>query len=280
MEFSLLDYDASIRNFELVGLVLLIGLWEAFGVSRPGATSAYLRWFNHFTLLVLNNVLTRFLSPAIAVSLAIAVSDVGWGLSNVVQLPLAVVFLLTIVLLDLNNYLQHWLMHRFHFLWRFHKVHHCDIDVDWSTAFRFHPGEAVFTLGLQGLVILALGAPPVAVACYEIVFILSAFFVHANVVLPAGLDSWLRLGLVTPNMHRIHHSSDRREANTNFGGIFSWWDRCLATFEAQPRAGQLGMTLGLPQYRDGEEQNLLWLLCLPFARIKAGPRPLNEIRTD
>lgn len=280
MDFSLLDYESLILSYEIAVLILLTGLWEALGPSRPIASSVYFRWFNHFALLVVNNVLARLLFPAITVSLAIAVSNLNWGMFILIPLPSATIFILTFVLLDLNNYFQHWLMHRIPLLWRFHKVHHCDIDVDWSTAFRFHPGESMFTLGLQGIVIALLGAPPVAVAVYEILFIVSAFFVHANIVLPCSVERVVRSLLVTPNMHRIHHSTDRGEGNSNFSGIFSWWDRWFSTYIAQPKGGQLGMKLGLIQFRDPSAQNLIWLLGLPFHRPGNRVPQLENLKLD
>ena len=243
---------------------MLIGLWETFATSRPAHAPVYFRWLNHFALLFLNNIIARLVLPAVTVAVALIAAERGWGLFNTVGLPVTIVFVLTVILLDLNNYFQHWLMHRIPIFWRVHKVHHSDIDVDWSTAFRFHPGESILTLGLQAAVIILLGAPPIAVALYEIVFVISAFFVHANVVLPVEIEHRVRLILVTPDMHRTHHSSQRLECDTNYSGIFSWWDRWFATYTAEPLSCHLDMVLGLPQYRDGKEQNLFWLLKLPF----------------
>jgi sterol desaturase/sphingolipid hydroxylase (fatty acid hydroxylase superfamily) len=212
----------------------------------------------------LDNIISKLVLPVVTVGLAVVAAERGWGLFNAVDLPLTLVFVLAVLLLDLNNYIQHWLMHKIPLFWRLHKVHHTDIDLDWSTAFRFHPGESILTIGLQAAVIMLLGAPPIAVALYEIVFVISAFFVHANVVLPAKVETRMRMLLVTPDMHRMHHSSNRLECDTNYSGIFSWWDRWFATYTAEPLLGHLDMVLGLPQYRDGKEQNLVWLLKLPF----------------
>jgi sterol desaturase/sphingolipid hydroxylase (fatty acid hydroxylase superfamily) len=235
-----------------------------FATSRTAQGPVYFRWLNHFVLLFLDNIISKLVLPVVTVGLAFAVAEKGWGLFNAVDLPVSLVFVLTMLLLDLNNYIQHRLMHKIPIFWRVHKVHHTDIDVDWSTAFRFHPGEFILTLGLQAVVITLLGAPPAAVAIYEIVFVISAFFVHANVVLPAELEHRLRLLLVTPDMHRVHHSSRRLECDANYSGIFSWWDRWFSTYKKEPLLGQLDMVLGLPQYREAHEQTLLWLLKLPF----------------
>jgi sterol desaturase/sphingolipid hydroxylase (fatty acid hydroxylase superfamily) len=263
MEF-VLPHEELLRNLEICALILLVGLWEVFGTSRPATAPVYFRWLNHFALVFIDNLVSRLLLPALAVGVAIYVSEHDWGLLNLFTLPPIAGFVITLLLFELANYVQHRLMHWSPILWNFHKVHHSDIDVDWSTGFRFHPGETLFVGLLQAAVIVLFGLPATAVAAYEIAFVASAYFVHANVVMPPTLERILRQVLITPNMHRIHHSCEREEYNSNYGGIFSWWDRWFATYTAEPLSGHLDMVLGLPQYRHGKEQNLFWLLKLPF----------------
>lgn len=264
------------RSVEFGALIVLVGLWEVFGTSRATQASVYSRWLNHFGLLILDNVVARLALPAFVIAAAVAVAEKGWGLFNAIDMPLWFVFPVTVILLDLNSYFQHWLMHKVPLLWRVHRVHHSDIDVDWSTAFRIHPVEAIITFGLRAIVIVLLGAPPIAIAVYEIAFVFSTFFVHANVIMPPSMEGKLRTLIITPDMHRIHHSIDMYEANCNFGSIFSFLDRCFGTYCAEPQLGHKNMLLGLAEYRDGKEQNLLWLLKLPFEPSKALPSPAFE----
>ncbi len=271
LEALVLNNEAAIRSSELCALIVLIGLWEVFGTSRSMQAPLYARWLNHVGLLIIDNVIARLALPVVTVGVAMVAAEKGWGLFNKIDALPWLILLATVVALDLNNYFQHWLMHKVPLLWRVHRVHHSDIDVDWSTAFRFHPIEAIVTFGLQGVVILLLGAPPIAVVLYEMAFLVSAFFVHANVIMPFRLERKLRRVVITPDMHRIHHSTDRHEGNSNFGGIFAFWDRCLGTYCSDPQFGHKDMLLGLTAHRDGSEQNLLWLLKLPFDRGKALP---------
>ena len=280
MEDFILQHESIINTVELSALILLVGLWEAFGKSREYSVSALYRWLNNFSLLIIDNIVARVVVPVAAIGAALAAVEMGWGVFNNIDLPVWLIFLLTIAILDINNYFQHWLMHRISALWRVHQIHHTDIDVDWSTAFRFHPGESIFTLGLQTVVILAIGASPAAVAIYEVVFVVSAFFVHTNVVMPPRLERRIRALVITPDMHRIHHSIDIHEGNSNFGGILSWWDRIFGTYCAHPQLNQIDMLLGLAEYRDGKEQNLWWLFKLPFVQAKQSTQREFDITSN
>jgi sterol desaturase/sphingolipid hydroxylase (fatty acid hydroxylase superfamily) len=276
MEELILHNEAVMRSVQICALIVLVGLWEVFGTSRATQASVHFRWLNHLGLLIINDVVARVAISAFAIAAAIAVAEKGWGLFNAIDMPLWFVFPVTVIMLDLGNYSGHWLMHKVPLLWRVHRVHHSDIDVDWSTAFRIHPVEAIITFGLRAIVIVLLGAPPIAIAVYEIAFVFSAFFVHANVIMPPSMERKLRALVITPDMHRIHHSIDMYEANCNFGAIFSFLDRCFKTYCAQPQLGHKDMLLGLAEYRDGKEQNLLWLLKLPFEPSKALLPPALE----
>ena len=280
MEAYLLEHQDQIRITLLLGALLFVALWESFAPTRTLLTNTAVRWIYNIGLLAIDNILMRLVYPVVSVGLSVILAKQGWGLFNWLELPPVIAVAATLVLLDGSSYLQHWLLHKIPLLWQLHKVHHSDIDYDCTTGFRFHPLESVFTVGLQLMVIAALGAPPVAVVCYEIVFIFTAILNHGNISLPHRLDRYLRVVLVTPDMHRVHHSVNPREGNSNFAGVLSIWDRLFGTYCAQPAGGQQGMTIGLREYRDPQQLHLHSLLLLPFRGKRevqaAGLDPVDE----
>lgn len=188
----------------------------------------------------------------------------GWGVFNVVALPTWVELVLVVLLLDLAIYLQHRVFHYVPVLWRLHRMHHADLDVDVTTGARFHPIEILLSLGIKFVVVVSLGASPVAVLIFEILLNATSMFNHSNVRLPGSLEPVLRALVVTPDMHRVHHSILRRETDSNFGFNFPWWDRLFGTYRPQPEAGHDAMTLGIEQFRDSKEQRLDRMLTQPF----------------
>ena len=188
----------------------------------------------------------------------------GWGLLNVLAWPAWLELLLALVVLDLAIYLQHRVFHSVPVLWRLHRMHHADLDVDVSTGARFHPVEILLSLGLKLLVIVSLGAAALAVLLFEIALNATSMFNHSNVRIPPAIESALRWLLVTPDMHRVHHSMLRRETDSNFGFNFPWWDRLLGTYRHQPEAGHDGVTLGIDHFRDPKELRLDRMLAQPF----------------
>lgn len=245
----------------------LMASWEALKPCRIRRYSRWFRWSNNLGLVVLNSVLVRLLFPIAAVGMAQYAAEQGIGLFNWLQLPVAISLILAVVLLDLAIYLQHVVFHKVPWFWALHKVHHADPDYDVTTGARFHPVEIVLSLLIKMVVVVVLGAPAVAVIIFEVILNASAMFNHANVQLPRRIDQWLRRVLVTPDMHRVHHSVIRSETDSNYGFALSWWDRLFATYKQAPQAGQQGMDIGQSNLRDPKQIcRLDGLLTLPLKR--------------
>jgi sterol desaturase/sphingolipid hydroxylase (fatty acid hydroxylase superfamily) len=213
---------------------------------------------------VLDTVLVRLLFPTTAVGLALVAEAQGWGLFHALALPIWVSVPLAVLALDLAIYLQHVLFHAVPALWRLHRMHHADLEFDVTTGARFHPIEILLSMGIKLGVVAALGAPAVAVLAFEVLLNATSMFNHSNVRMPAWLDRVVRWIVVTPDMHRVHHSIAVRETNSNFGFNLPWWDRLFGTYRDQPAAGHEAMTLGIEQFRDPAEQRLDHMLTQPF----------------
>jgi sterol desaturase/sphingolipid hydroxylase (fatty acid hydroxylase superfamily) len=234
-----------------------------------------LRWISNFGMAALNVLIVRALLPIGAVGIAFAAEKNGWGLLNVLTLPTWLAIVLAVVALDFIIYLQHVMFHAVPLFWRLHMVHHADHDFDISTGLRFHPLEALLSMGIKSAAVVLLGAPAAAVLLFEVVLNASSLFSHANARLPLWLDRAVRCVLVTPDMHRIHHSTDAEETNSNFGFNFAWWDFLLGTYRAQPRRSHDVMSIGLTQFPDERVQRLPEMLLLPFMGA-AGDYPINR----
>jgi sterol desaturase/sphingolipid hydroxylase (fatty acid hydroxylase superfamily) len=217
----------------------------------------------------LDTLVTRIAAPAGAVGFAMLVEAHGWGLFHFVGLPAWIATVAAFVLLDLAIYLQHRLFHYVPVLWRLHRMHHADLDVDVTTGVRFHPMEILLSLGIKFCVISTLGTPPLAVLAFEVALNATSMFNHSNVRMPPGLEGVLRWLVVTPDMHRVHHSIVRRETNSNFGFNLPWWDQWFGTYKHQPDAGHEGITLGIEQFRDPKELRVDRLLTQPFRNDEA-----------
>lgn len=244
----------------LGGLVLA----EVLRPRRARLLPRLRRWPHNLGLVAAGSVLMRVVAPAGAASMAAMAETRGWGLLRTIDVPVPVAWLATLTALDLAIYAQHVAMHKVPLLWRLHRVHHADVDVDVTTGVRFHPIEYLGSLGLKVALVAALGAPVGAVILFEIVLNATSMFNHANLRLSPRLDRLVRLLLVTPDMHRVHHSIDRREADHNYGFNVPWWDRLFRTYKPQPDATHETMTLGVSQFREAEEQRLDRLLVQPF----------------
>ncbi len=267
----ILSHEIAVRLgcFALV-LVLMI-LWETLLPRRQWHNPRPVRWLNNLGLALINNLLVRLLFPMAAVGVAAYAGQKGWGLLRVLSLPPPWEVLIAVVVLDLIIYLQHVMFHALPVLWRLHRVHHADVDFDVTTGIRFHPLEILISLGIKAAAIVLLGAPVVAVVIFEVLLNATAMFNHGNVYLPAALDRVLRWLIVTPDMHRVHHSIADDEANCNFGFNLPWWDRLLGTYRAQPRRGHERMTIGIHGIR--QRRQVLWLpgvLLLPFSAPVTG----------
>lgn len=261
----ILQNEVSIRLGFFFGILVIMALWEIVAPRRALTVSKAVRWANNLGLVFFNSLVLRLIFPAAAVGVAVFTSEQGWGLFNYFEIAFPLAILLSVVAMDFIIYLQHVLVHAVPALWRLHRVHHADLDFDVTTGARFHTIEIILSMLIKFATIVVLGPPVVAVVIFEVVLNAMAMFNHSNVRLPLGLDRVLRLMVVTPDMHRVHHSTEDNEANSNFGFNLSLWDRLFGTYIAQPRKGHEGMTIGIHKYR--EPKQVSWLpgmLLLPF----------------
>ena len=245
-------------------LLLMLMAWEQLAPRRALTFGRERRWPANIAIVVIDAAVLRIVFPAAAVGVALIADAKGWGLFNFVAVPNWLAILITVILLDLIIYTQHVLFHTVPMLWRLHRMHHADLDIDVTTGIRFHPIEILLSMIIKLGAVIALGAPALGVMIFEVLLNATAMFSHSNVRLPASIDRWLRRMLVTPDMHRVHHSIVTRETNSNFGFNLPWWDRLFGTYRAQPVAGHEGMTIGLPQFRDPSELRLDRMLMQPL----------------
>jgi sterol desaturase/sphingolipid hydroxylase (fatty acid hydroxylase superfamily) len=261
-----LDYEPVIRLGCFGGVLLLMTLWEALAPRRRLTVRRPWRWASNLGLVTIDTLAVRLLIPFSAVWAALLAAEHGWGLFNNVSWPGWLSVALSVLVLDFIIYLQHVLFHAVPVLWRLHRVHHADLDFDATTGVRFHPLEIVLSLGIKIGAVVLLGAPALAVLVFEALLNASSVFNHGNVRLPGWLDRALQWVVVTPEVHRVHHSADDvRETNSNFGFNFPWWDLLFRTYRPQPARGHEGMTIGVADDRDERRVDRLhWMLLLPF----------------
>ena len=246
------------------GMLALMAVWEAIAPRRHQPQHRWRRWPGNLGIAMLNSVLVRLIVPAGAVGVAIIAASRGWGLFNSVELPAWVALTGAVLLLDLAIYVQHWTFHAVPLLWRLHRMHHADTALDVSSGARFHPAEILLSMAIKSVVVVAIGASPLAVLIFEVLLNASSMFNHGNIAIPLPVDRVLRWLVVTPDMHRVHHSILREETDSNFGFNLPWWDRVFGTYRAQPEAGHAEMTLGLPSFRTPAETRLDRMLLQPW----------------
>jgi sterol desaturase/sphingolipid hydroxylase (fatty acid hydroxylase superfamily) len=261
---GVLAHEWLIRLAGFAGVIVAMALWETWAPKRRLGVGRPARWPGNLGVLAVDILLVRILFPTAAVGAALVCEARGWGLFNVVPVPFVAATLASVVLLDLAIYLQHVLFHAVPVLWRLHRMHHADLDIDVTTGVRFHPIEILLSLLIKFGVIALLGAPALAVLIFEVLLNATSMFNHSNVRMPAGVDRIVRMLVVTPDMHRVHHSIVRRETNSNFGFNFPWWDRLFGTYRPQPAAGHDGMTIGVESFRDPAELRLDRMLLQPL----------------
>jgi sterol desaturase/sphingolipid hydroxylase (fatty acid hydroxylase superfamily) len=259
-----MESEAAVRLGFFFGVLVIMAIWELLLPRRELTMSKLTRWLSNLGIVLIDNILLRLLFPVLAISVALTAQESGWGLLNNIPLPYWLSVGIGVLALDLIIYLQHLMFHAVPVLWRLHMMHHADLDFDVTTGLRFHPLEIIISMLIKLSAIAALGPSVLAVLVFEITLNATAMFNHSNVKIPLNVDKVLRLLVVTPDMHRVHHSVTIRETNSNFGFNFPWWDRLLGTYRPQPAAGHEGMTIGLSQFRDPKRNNLLWMLILPF----------------
>ncbi|HJO69892.1 MAG TPA: sterol desaturase family protein [Rhodospirillales bacterium] len=266
--------EPAIRLGFFFGIFAIMALWEVVTPRRPRVVSRWIRWPSNLGVVALNTALLRILVPTAAMGLALVAEERGWGLLNHLGLPGWLAAGLAVVVLDFAVYLQHVMFHAVPALWRLHRMHHADLDFDMTTGARFHPIEILLSMAIKLVVVSALGPPALAVLIFEVLLNGTSMFNHGNVRILPGVDRVLRWIVVTPDMHRVHHSIIGRETNSNFGFNLSWWDRLLGTYRAQPADGHQGMTIGIAQFRDPRELRLDRMLVQPF-RGSAGDTPIG-----
>jgi len=262
-----------------IGLFLSIfaamALWEAFAPRRARLVPRVTRWVPNLALLAIDVAAVRVIAPGAAIAVAVAGEAHGWGLLNATGAPSWLAIPAAIAFLDLAIYFQHVMFHAVPTLWRLHRVHHADLDFDVTTGTRFHPIEILISTGVKCAAVAAIGAPAMAVLAFEALLNATAMFNHANAQVPRSVDRWLRWLVVTPDMHRVHHSIDYDESSSNFGFNAPWWDRLFGTYRAQPAAGHEAMTIGVDAFRSHEDLRLDRLLVQPFLDTPGG-YPINR----
>ena len=264
MSEALVANELLIRLAAFAGIFAVMAAWEILAPRRDQKLGRRTRWSGNIGIVILDAVLVRLVFPITAVGLALVAEARGWGLFYVLDLPTWVSVPLAVMALDLAIYLQHVLFHAIPTLWRLHRMHHADLELDVTTGTRFHPIEIILSMGIKLGAVAAMGVPAVAVLAFEVLLNATSIFNHSNVRIPAWVDRGLRWIVVTPDMHRVHHSILAPETNSNFGFNLPWWDRLFGTYRDQPAAGHLGMTIGIEQFREPAEQRLGCMLTQPF----------------
>jgi sterol desaturase/sphingolipid hydroxylase (fatty acid hydroxylase superfamily) len=253
-----------VRLLAFAGIFAAMAAWEVLAPRREQKLARGMRWPSNIGVVVVDTILVRLVFPTTAVGLALLAEAREWGLFHALGLPMWASVPLAVIALDLAIYLQHVLFHAVPALWRLHRMHHADQEIDVTTGARFHPIEILLSMGIKLGVVAALGAPAVAVLLFEVLLNATSMFNHSNVQMPVRLDCVLRWIVVTPDMHRVHHSIIARETNSNFGFNLPWWDRLFGTYRDQPAAGHEAMTIGIEQFRNPVEQRLDRMLTQPF----------------
>jgi sterol desaturase/sphingolipid hydroxylase (fatty acid hydroxylase superfamily) len=272
----ILAHEAGIRlTFFCAVLAIMIG-WEFAAPRRRLSASLAVRWSSNLGLVVVGALLVRLAFPVVAVGTAAIAAERGWGLFNWVAAPSWLAIVLSVVALDLAIYAQHVVFHKVPPLWRLHRMHHSDVDIDATTGVRFHPFEIALSMAIKMAMILILGAPAVAVVIFEVLLNATAMFNHGNVKLPQAVDRALRRVIVTPDFHRVHHSVHRDETDSNYGFNLSIWDRLFRTYRPQPRDGHQTMTIGLDIFRDPRQRHLDKLLIQPFVEDRSRDAVTSE----
>lgn len=260
-----MNHEVVIRLGFFFGILAVMALWELVTPRRALTASKVFRWINNLGVVFLNSFLLRIIFPTAAVGMAVFAQKHGWGIFNYFQIPQRIVIIVSVVIMDFAIYLQHVMFHAIPVFWRIHRMHHADLDFDATTGVRFHPLEIMLSMLIKFAVILVLGPPLLAVVAFEVVLNATSMFNHGNVRMLHSVDYVLRWFMVTPDMHRVHHSMEDYEANSNFGFNLPWWDRLLGTYRAQPHMGHEGMTIGLRDFRDTKHcVNLRGMLAIPF----------------
>lgn len=256
--------EISIRFVSFFTVLIAMAVWQYVSPRKKPVDSIANRWMNNLGLVTADTLVLRILFPFLPASLSLIAQAKGWGLFHYLQPPLVIQWIATVIILDLIIYLQHFMFHKLPLLWRIHRVHHSDLDIDVTTGVRFHPLEIVISMAIKLGAVAVFGFPTGAVLFFEVLLNVTSLFNHSNIYIPAPADQIIRLFIVTPDMHRVHHSVIIKEFNSNFGFNLSWWDRIFKTYQAQPSAGHDQMVIGLAKFR--QPVSFIRLLLVPFIR--------------
>lgn len=265
---DILGVEPQLRLGIFFSVLILMALWEILLPRRKQSASKTTRWISNLGITFLNGMILRVVFPLLAVGLAAICRENGWGVLNIFDIPWLPGLIASIVVLDMIIYFQHILFHMVPALWRLHRMHHTDPELDVTSGARFHPFEIILSMVIKLSAIMVIGPTPEAVMIFEIVLNASAMFNHGNVYLNLKADHILRYLIVTPDMHRIHHSIIQKETNSNFGFFLSWWDRLMGTYRRDPEAGHVNMTIGIGEFLGDQGIKLHWLLIQPFLKSK------------
>lgn len=268
--YNLFDAEPLIRLAVFAGALAMLATAEVVAPRRRLTIARHRRWAGNIGVVAIDTMMVRILFPTAAVGTALLAEARGTGLLNNVEIPTWLSLLIAFVLLDLIIYSQHRLFHAAPWLWRLHRMHHSDRDLDVTSGVRFHPLEILLSMGIKLGAVILIGAPAAAVMLFEVVLNATAMFSHSNIRLPLAVDRWLRLLIVTPDMHRVHHSVEQRELQSNFGFNLPWWDRLFGTYRAQPAAGHEAMTIGVAGSDERDALRLDRMLLEPLRRTPNG----------
>lgn len=258
--------EPQIRFGVFIGLFLILAVMEFFAPRRELEHVKAKRWLTNWALVIIDSFVLRLIFTGAAVGVALWAQANGYGLFNWFEVPLVVSVITSFIVLDFSIWLSHLASHKVPILWNVHRMHHSDVDIDVSTAIRFHPIEIVLSMVWKMIIVVALGAPAIAVLIFEIILNGAAMFNHSNIKLPLWMDRILRVIIVTPDMHRVHHSIVHKETDSNYGFNLAIWDRLFGTYIDQPEAGHKGMKIGLGEWQDERPTGLLWSLKVPFIK--------------
>ncbi len=260
----IMENEAYIRLGFFFGVFIIMAIYEGVSPKRELKAPKATRWFTNLSITFLNSLLLRWLFPVLAIGMAYVAEEQGLGILNKIEIPEYMSVLIAVLFLDFIIYAQHYAFHVLHHPWKLHMMHHTDLDLDVTSGARFHPIEIMLSMFIKVSVVLIIGASPLAVLIFEVLLNVTAMFNHSNVNIPVGIDRVLRLFVVTPDMHRVHHSVIINETNSNYGFNFPWWDRIFGTYNDQPVKGHYDMTIGLANFRDPGELIFPKLLKIPF----------------
>ncbi len=275
------EYELIIRIIAFTILFGIVAGWEILSPRRVLTVLKSLRWINNLGIVAINTVLLRFIFPAAAVGFAAYAETQGWGLFNNLKSHHLVPIIISVILLDAIIYFQHKIFHAIPMLWRIHRVHHADLDFDVTTGIRFHPIEIILSMFIKFVAIVILGPPVFAVIIFEILLNATSIFNHGNIQIPKQIDKLLRWFIVTPDMHRVHHSVELDETNSNFGFSLPWWDRLFGTYRDQPRESHELMTIGIKEHRDTRHCAMLpGMMILPFVQYTSNSNENNHNQID